>query len=132
MSSFEIYERYNEISTDLIDVNPSVRQNAIARLVQLYYRAPELKLSVLSKLDQMKEDSDERVANYAKRVLQQFQSEKEIPPGYVPRRPEMESPATLAQPRTTQPPPKPKNVAANIICCVITIILFIVFYVFIF
>lgn len=127
MSSFEVYERYNEISTDLIDVNPKVRQNAIARLVQLYYRAPELKLSVLSKLDQMKEDSDESVANYAKRVLQQLQSEKEVPPGYVPRRPEMQSPATPPPTGTTQPPPKARSMVANIICCIIFIILFIVF-----
>jgi len=132
MSSFEVYERYNEISTDLIDIDPRVRQRAISRLIQLYYQAPEIKTSVLSKLEQMKEDSDKNVADYAKRMFEQIQAGKELPPSYTMRRPEMQSPQSSAAstPRTAEPgrpPPNTRNIVLNIVCCIVIIIIFIVF-----
>jgi len=130
MSNFGIYERYNEYSTNLINADPKVRLRALNQMMQLYYQAPTLKISVLSKLEQMTGDSDPMVASYAKRFLQQMESGREIPASYTPRRPEMQSemqPAT--EPSGAVParqPPKAKNIILNVVCCIIFIIIYFV------
>jgi len=125
MSNFQLYERYNEYSTNLIDIDPKVRQRAIGKMMQLFYEAPQLKLSIFSKIEQMKEDSDETVANYAKRVLQQLQSRKELPSEYVPRRPELPSAITQTPTTPTKPPQNVKSIVISIVCCIVFIIFFI-------
>lgn len=130
MSNFDIYERYNEYSTNMIDADPKVRLRALNQMMQLYYQAPQLKISVISKMETMSGDSDPTVANYAKRFLLQIESGKEIPQYYAPRTPEMQpgmQPRTEpSSPTATAQQQKAKSIIMNVICCVIFIIIYFV------
>jgi hypothetical protein len=136
MSNFAIYERYNEYSTNMIDADPKVRLRALTQMVQLYYQAPELKVSVLSKLETMTGDSDPTVSNYATRTLQQIESGKEVPPAYIPRRPGLQSemqPTTGPSSTTTaQQQQKTKSIIMNVVCCIIFIIIYFVLTIYVF
>lgn len=130
MSNFDIYERYNEYSTNLINADPKVRLQALNQMMQLYYQAPTLKISVISKMETMTGDSDPTVASYAKRFLQQIESAKEIPETYASRQPglqpEMQPTAGPSSGPTTQQQQKARNIVLNVVCCIIFIIIYFV------
>lgn len=113
-------------------MNPKVRKKAINNLMMLYYDAPELKISIQSKLDQLSGDADETVANYAKRMLDRVKSGRTYRPYYSPgdSRPTSAGTSTDATRGTSQAPREVKNIIANVICCVVMIVIyFIVSYV---
>lgn len=125
MSSMEILERFNTASRDTIDYNPKIRKQAINELLGIFYDAPELKISIESKLMQLQGDPDEGVANYATRILQKVQSGHRYRPTYGPTtyQPTPRSGATRG---TAQEPKQVKNIVANIVCCVVMIIIYFV------
>ncbi|HUY00231.1 MAG TPA: hypothetical protein VMV49_11790 [Candidatus Deferrimicrobium sp.] len=126
MSSFDILERFNDYSTELIDANPKVRTKALYKLMKLYYDAPELHVSVLAKLDQLSGDSDEAVASVAKRLLDQVRSGRQYSAYDVPH-PTRTSSSTTGTRETTAAPQNMKAIVGNIICCVIILIIYFVF-----
>ncbi|MHA1277701.1 MAG: hypothetical protein ACTSQI_04310 [Candidatus Helarchaeota archaeon] len=125
MSSFEILEQYNTISRQLLDLDPKVRQAGVRKMASLYYEAPELKISVLSKLKQACVDSNEKVAKLAEQFVEYIESGRKYGTIYAPYRQTAAS-STGTQSRTP-PPQNMKNIAANIICCIIAIVLYFVF-----
>ena len=132
MSSMEILERFNDASRDSIDIEPKVRKKGIDELVRLFYDAPELKISIESKLDQLSGDADEGVARYANQMLQRVRSGTQYRPYYAPtpsRRPSTTSGTTAG---TGQPPSNAKSIVANIVCCVIMIVVYFVISFFVF
>jgi uncharacterized protein YciW len=126
MSSFEILERFNDYSTELVDAEPKVRIKALYKLMRLYYDAPELHVSVLAKLDQLSGDSDEAVANVAKRLLDQVRSGRQYSAYDVPH-PTRTSSSSTATRETAAAPQNVKAIVGNIICCVIILIIYFVF-----
>jgi hypothetical protein len=137
MSNFGIYERYNEYSTQMMDSDPKVRLRAVSQMMQLYYQAPELKISVISKLEQMAGDSDPTVASYAKRFLQQIDSGREtIPtytrPEYQPEMQPLTGPSGTTTAQQQQQQQKAKNIILNVVCCIIFIIIYFVLTYFVF
>ncbi len=134
MSSMLILERFNNASRNSIDMNPKVRKKAINELLGIYYDAPELKVSIVSKLEQLMGDSQEDVANYAKRILQRVQSGQRYRPTYGQPgyQPTPSRTSTAGTSSTAQGPREVKNIVANVVCCVIMVVVYIViqFYVF--
>ena len=128
MSSIEILERFNDASRDTIDVDPKVRKRSVNELLALYYDAPELKISIESKLIQLQGDSDEAVAEYAKRIFQRVQSGQRYRPTYGPSTysPTPRRGSTGPARGTSQSPREVKNIVANIVCCVVMIIIYFV------
>ncbi len=136
MSSMEILERFNDASIESIDVSPKVRKRAINDFLVLFYDAPELKISIISKLEQLTGDADANVANYAKRILGRVQDAQRYQPSYhaTPNSTGSEYPraSTGTTRGTAQPPRESKNVIANIVCCIIMIVVYFIMYYFVF
>ncbi len=127
MSNFAILERYNEYSIELISENPVIRISGIKNMVRLLWDAPELKLSILAKLEQMTEDRDENVARYGKQMLTRAQSGRAYDP-YVPyRRTDTQTESSTTH-TGTQSNQNVRNIVANVVCCVIFIIIYLVIY----
>ena len=126
MSSMEILERFNSASRDTIDNNPKVRKRAINELLGIFYDAPELKVSIESKLMQLQGDADEGVAKYATRILQKVQSGQRYRPTYGPTtyQPTPRRTSSGTTQSTAQDPKQVKNIVANIVCCVVMIIIY--------
>ncbi|MHA1267527.1 MAG: hypothetical protein ACTSRS_19990 [Candidatus Helarchaeota archaeon] len=129
MSSMEILERFNEASRNSIDISPKVRIKAIKDFLTLLYDAPELKISIISKLEQLIGDNNEEVAAYAKRIFDRIQAGGQYYPyrgaSYeMPRR----SQASSRESTTTRSAEsgQVKSVVANLICCVIMLIIYFV------
>ncbi|NVM28891.1 MAG: hypothetical protein HWN65_08605 [Candidatus Helarchaeota archaeon] len=128
--SIEMLERFNQASRDSIDVNPKVRIRSINQLLELYYAAPQLKVSIESKLGQLAGDSDDNVAKYAKRILQRVSSGQRQSYYTVPTRTGTTS--TGATRGTATKPRETKNIVANIVCCVVMIVVYFIMYIFVF
>ena len=130
MSSIEILERFNQASRDTIDASPKIRKKAINELIVLYYDAPVLKVSVVSKLEQLQGDADEDVSKYAKRMLERVKSGRGYSPYYTPMG--SRAPSTGEARGTGQGPREVKNVVANIVCCIVMVVIYFIFYFFVF
>ncbi|MFX1293493.1 MAG: hypothetical protein ACFFD2_01350 [Promethearchaeota archaeon] len=126
MSSFEVIARYNEYSNELININPNIRINGVKHLARLYWDAPELKISIVAKLEQGVADSDENVARIAKQMLELIKSGRKYRSYYTPYKPT--STSTSTGPITEGPSQNIKNIVINVICCIVFIIIYILIY----
>ncbi len=124
MSSFEILDRFNEYSTELINEDPKVRIKGIRNLANLYWDAPELKLSIVTKLEQLSGDENEEVASFAKRYLNRIKSGRHYREYYPYSRRESSLDSTRGTP--TRQEQKIGAIIGNIVCCIIIIIVYIV------
>ena len=122
MSSFEILERYNQYSNDLISADPKVRISGARQLARLFWDAPELKLSIETKLEQVARDENETVSSIATQLLKQVQSGRRYSSYYSPYR----QPATSTSTGATSEA-QPQNVKAivlNVVCCIVFIVVY--------
>ncbi len=128
MSSFEILERYNDYSTQLMDMDPKMRIKGLRNMLGLFYDAPELKVSIMSKLEQLAGDSDDTVAKLATRIMQQIKSGRQYRSYYSQySRPAASTSSTGATgSRAVTPPQNVKSIVANVVCCVVFIIIYFV------
>lgn len=126
LDQFELLEQYNEASREVIDIDPKVRRRGVETLLRLYYTAPQLKVSIVSKLEQLAGDKEDFVAKYATQALERVRSGQQY---YRPYSPYGAPPSTTPPyKRRTEGPAQPqkqgRNIAANIVCCVIMIIMY--------